>query len=117
MTSPTSACARSRCPTAAASAPLTRSLQVELPVYLLHSTLDQLCEVSASKHFQKLHANTHNLSKFVYPEQGKHELLQETALWKVRPTLRVLLTMRIRNIGSHVSNALLPMNHVPRSPR
>lgn len=86
-------------------------------MYLLHSKLDQLCEVSASEHFQKLHANKHKLSTFVYPEQGKHELLQETALWKVRPTLRVLLTMRIHHIGAHVSNALLPMNHVPRSPR
>jgi hypothetical protein len=41
---------------------------------------DLLCQASASKHFQTLHSN--KLSKFVFPEQGKHELLQETALWK-----------------------------------
>jgi hypothetical protein len=57
------------------------SAQVNVPVYLLHSTGDMLCEASASRHFQTLHSNSR--SKFVYPEQGKHELLQETTLWKV----------------------------------
>jgi hypothetical protein len=58
-----------------------------VPIYLLHSQGDLLCEVSASKHFQSLHTN--KLSKFVYTEQGKHELLQEATLWKVisLPTL------------------------------
>ena len=56
-------------------------IQVQVPIYLLHSEGDLLCEVSASKHFQSLHTN--KLSKFVYTEQGKHELLQEASLWKV----------------------------------
>jgi hypothetical protein len=114
LTSPTIVCARCHGPAAAAIAHLTRSLQVEVPVYLLHSTGDQLCEVSASKHFESLHAN--NLSKFVYPDQGKHELLQETELWKVRPTPRVF-TDDAFAIGSHVSNALSRMNHGHCTPR
>ena len=60
---------------------LTRSAQVDVPVYALHSLGDLLCEASATKHFQTLHSNP--MSTFVYPEHGKHELLQETDMWKV----------------------------------
>jgi hypothetical protein len=60
------------------SSPHAARLQVDVPVYVLGDTL---CQASASKHFQILHTNP--LSKFVYPEQGKHELLQEVTMWKV----------------------------------
>jgi hypothetical protein len=68
-----------------------------VPVYVLHSLGDTLCQASASKHFQTIHTNP--LSKFVYPEQGKHELLQEVTMWKVatrcyhKPLLCVALAL------------------------
>jgi alpha-beta hydrolase superfamily lysophospholipase len=64
---------------------------VDVPVYVLHSLGDTLCQASASKHFQTIHTNP--LSKFVYPEQGKHELLQEATMWKVATRVCVLLSL------------------------
>ena len=68
------------------SRPHAARLQVDVPVYVLHSLGDTLCQASASKHFQSIHTNRlplARMSKFVYPEQGKHELLQEAGMWKV----------------------------------
>jgi hypothetical protein len=57
---------------------------------------DLLCPAAESKRFQLLHTN--NLSKFVFPLQGKHELLQEADMWQVLAA-RVLNTYALAFIA------------------